>query len=142
MRPMSTLGPYPQLWFTYGPKTSDDDSIRSLFEAGATGVRLTFSYGTADLQVRPAEQIRRVASDQGVFIVGDLQGAKCRLAAIENVSAIPVHANQPLELTCGEADLARIPIRLALQVPALLNKFTPGDLIVEGDGALTLRATD
>jgi len=139
---MSALGPYPQLWFTYGPKTSEDDSIRLLLEAGATGARLTFSHGTADLQVRRAQQVRRVAANRDVFIVADLQGEKCRLAGIEGVPTVPVYAGQPLVLTGGEIDLENVPIRLPLQVAALLRRFSPGDVIVEGDGALTLRATE
>jgi pyruvate kinase len=139
---MATIGKYPQLWFTYGPRTSEDSSIAAVLDAGATGSRLTFSFGTPELQVERAEQIRRVAAGRPVYLVADLQGEKCRLARLEDVEAIAVEANVPLVLTGDSVDLSGKLKRVPLQVAAHVERLTAGDVIVEGDGALTLRVTE
>ncbi|KKW31373.1 MAG: Pyruvate kinase [Candidatus Uhrbacteria bacterium GW2011_GWA2_52_8d] len=74
----------PQIWFTYGPGTSDDAMIEHLLRAGANGVRTCFSYGTPDVHADRARQVRRIAHAIGVdvAVIGDLQGEKCRLGTI------------------------------------------------------------
>lgn len=135
---------YPQLWFTYGPKTDDDRVLEDLFRFGATGARLTFSYGTPDLQAERASRIRRAASRAGcsAYIVADLQGEKCRFAKIEGVQEIPVASGSRVLLTADTSDVTGDLKMLPLQLPSYLETFEPGDVIIEGDGALLLRVVE
>ena len=135
---------YPQVWFTYGPQTSDDNVIRHLLEAGATGARLTFSYGTPELQADRAKQIRKIAKElsRDVFLVADLQGEKCRLSKIGDASEIPVRAGEPFLLTRGESDLQGNPMRLPLQIPSYIDELASGDIVIEGDGALLIEVIE
>lgn len=135
---------YPQVWFTYGPQTKEDDTLRLLLEAGATGVRLTFSYGTPELQAERARQIRDVAKalSRSVFIVADLQGEKCRFSKIEGTDEIPVQKGEQFLLTRGEADPKGKPPRLPLQIPSYIDNLAPGDIVIEGDGALVIEVLE
>jgi pyruvate kinase len=135
---------YPQLWFTYGPKTDNDRVLEALFRSGATGARLTFSYGTPDLQAERASRLRHAASRAGrsAYVVADLQGEKCRFAKIEGVQEIPVTSGSRVVLTSGAADVSANTKMLPLQLPSYLDTFEPGDIIVEGDGALLLKVIE
>lgn len=135
---------YPQVWFTYGPQTTDDNIIKQLLEAGATGARLTFSYGTPELQAERARQIRKVAEElsQEVYLVADLQGEKCRLSKVEDTKEIPVRIGEHFLLTRGEADLQSKPFRIPLQIPSYIDELSPGDIVIEGDGALLIEVVE
>jgi pyruvate kinase len=140
---MATLR-YPQVWFTYGPSTSQDSVLEGAFASGATGIRLTFSYGTPQLQHERVQQVRRAARRQGVdaFIVADLQGGKCRFTAVESVPEVPVHEGVSVVLTSGPSDLTATPARLQVAPASYLAQMATGDIVVEGDGALLLRVAD
>ena len=135
---------YPQLWFTYGPKTTSSDTIRSLLLAGATGARLTFSYGTPELQAERATQVRRLAREIGanVFLVADLQGEKCRLSSLAGIDEIPVQRGDVVMLVSEPGALDSSPIRLQVQLPRYLKEMWPGDIILEGDGAISLEVLE
>jgi pyruvate kinase len=132
---------YLQLWFTYGPQTKDDHVIRQLFEAGATGARLTFSYGTPELQCERAQQLLAIGKSIGLkpYLVADLQGEKCRFSKIEGTDEIPVQKDEPILLTGGETELTHKPLRVPIQISRYLDMFDVNDVIVEGDGALLLK---
>ena len=132
---------YPQVWFTYGPQTTKDDVIGQMFEAGATGARLTFSYGTPELQCERATQLRDVGRRVGVkpYLVADLQGEKCRFSKIDGVDEIPVRQDEPILITSKEIELTHRPIHVPIQIPRYLDALDIDDVIVEGDGALLLR---
>jgi pyruvate kinase len=132
---------YPEVWFTYGPQTKDDDVLESLLLAGATGVRLTFSYGTSELQIQRASQVRNVADQIGkrVLIVADLQGEKCRFSKIEGVDEVRLTKDQPFLLTSGATRLEGTIPELQIQIPAYLEELEEGDIVVEGDGALLIK---
>jgi len=131
---------YPQLWFTYGPRTTDDAVLRDLIRAGATGARFTFSYGTSQLQISRAQQVRAAAEALGipVYLVADLQGEKYRLAQIEGVDEIRVTKDKPLELTTAATDLSSVPNVIPVQNATMMEHLRLGDVIVEGDGGMLL----
>jgi pyruvate kinase len=64
------------------------------------------------------------------------------LARLEDVESIAVEANVPLVLTGDSVDLSGTPKRVPLQVAAHVERLSAGDVIVEGDGALTLRVAE
>lgn len=130
---------YPQIWFTYGPKTKDDSVIKAMLMAGATGVRFTFSFGTPELQIERVQQLRRIAKSLGsnICIIADLQGEKCRLAEIAGVDGLPIQEGSHILLTSGTAHPQKNIPEFPIQFPEHLEKFELGDVVMEGDGALT-----
>ncbi|HEV8690674.1 MAG TPA: pyruvate kinase, partial [Ideonella sp.] len=63
---------------TLGPSSSDFDTVRALFEAGADVFRLNFSHGTHAQHRERLETIRRVEREVGrpIAVLLDLQGPK------------------------------------------------------------------
>jgi pyruvate kinase len=70
---------------TVGPSTNSYDSIRSLIESGAKGLRLNFSHGTHEEFSQIIEWIRKASTEllKPVAIIQDLQGPKIRLGDFE-----------------------------------------------------------
>lgn len=132
---------YPELWFTYGPQTDDGDKLLKILEAGATGVRLTFSYGTPELQIDRARKLREISSEAGreFFIVADLQGGKSRFATIPGVEGFRINKGSPVLFTARDSDPHGNPVKIPLQDPSHLSFMDKGDILVEGDGSLILK---
>lgn len=133
-----------QTWFTYGPKTQDDHVLSEIIKSGATGVRLTFSFGTPELQIERAQQVRRIANEikHDILIIGDLQGAKCRLGKIDNCTEVPVKAGQKFVLTRNQINLDSTSLEIPIQVAADMEKFEVGDKVIEGDGGFIFVVQD
>lgn len=138
------IGSYPQIWFTYGPQTESDEIVSELLLQGATGTRLTFSYGTPELQVKRARQVKRIARELGrdICIVADLQGEKCRLRQIDSLDSIEVTVADGAILTSGSVNLKTSPPFIPVQMAQHIELLQPGDVIVEGDGALLLKVEE
>ena len=68
---------------TLGPASSDYETIRALFEAGADVFRLNMSHGTHAEQAARHAIIRKIEADTGrpIAILADLQGPKLRVGA-------------------------------------------------------------
>lgn len=86
---------------TMGPACGDEQTIRSLFEAGVDVCRLNFSHGNLQSHAQMLAQIRRVAEEMGkpVAILGDLGGPKIRLGQIADhggTGGMPVEVGQDL----------------------------------------------
>ena len=74
---------------TLGPVSSDEKTIRALFEAGADVFRLNMSHGTHDDMAARHAIIRKVEADMGrpICILADLQGPKLRVGVFKNDEA-------------------------------------------------------
>ena len=71
---------------TLGPASSDYETIRALFEAGADVFRLNMSHGEhSEIRARH-EIIRKIEKDTGrpIAILADLQGPKLRVGVFKN----------------------------------------------------------
>lgn len=135
----------PQIWFTYGPAVDSEETLQGLFAAGATGVRLTFSYGTPELQHERAARVQLAARATGhrPFIVADLEGEKPRLAKIDDI---------PEQVTVNRGEVFRIcrfPVasgygesQMALRNPDHFEMFGIGDLVLVGDGAVVFKVIE
>lgn len=127
-----------ELWYTLGPSSRGKEA--ELFLAGATGVRLTFSYGTPELQAQWAQEIKETAARVGrrCTVVADLAGEKARLGTFEGPPTIPVKKNTTVKLVLDakHADSQR----LALPVPnsSFFSQVREGSIVTVGDGAAML----
>ncbi len=126
---------------TLGPSSSDYDTIRALFEAGADVFRLNMSHGSHDeIRVRH-DIIRKVETDTGrpIGILADLQGPKLRVG---------VFANGEEELSEGQAfrldldDAKGDATRVQLPHPEIFAALEPGSSLLVNDGKIRLHVTD
>ena len=123
---------------TLGPVSSDYETIRALFEAGADVFRLNMSHGTHD-DIRARHQIiRQVESDTGrpIAILADLQGPKLRVGTF----AAGAHDLEDgdrfrldLDPTPGDSQ------RVQLPHPEIFAALEPGASLLVNDGKIRLR---
>ncbi len=126
---------------TLGPSSSDHETIRALFQAGADVFRLNMSHGEhGEIRARHAI-IREVEREMGrpIAILADLQGPKLRVGKF---------ANGPQELTEGqsfrldldpaEGDNARV----SLPHPEIFAALKPGASLLVNDGKIRLQVRE
>ncbi|CAM4274982.1 pyruvate kinase [Palleronia rufa] len=96
---------------TLGPASSDTDTIRSLFDAGADVFRLNMSHGSHDEIAERHRIIRQIEEDTGrpIAILADLQGPKLRLGVFQNgEEEIEEGQSFRLDLDPAEGDATRV----------------------------------
>ena len=122
---------------TLGPASSDYDTIRALFEAGADVFRLNMSHGShADHKAR-YDAIRKVEADLGrpIAVLADLQGPKLRVGTF---------GDGPQDLVDGAKfrfDLDPAPgnaTRVQLPHPEIFAALEPGSSLLVNDGKIRL----
>lgn len=127
----------PVNWFTLGP--SSLDCVHEILAAGANGVRLTFSFGTPQLQAERAESIRALARSAGArcTVIADIPGGKPRLGEFAGEDTYQSRLGEKFSLV--EAPSAD-PMKGELPVPdhPFLTSLETGDRILVGDGATIL----
>jgi pyruvate kinase len=123
---------------TLGPASSDYDTIRALFEAGADVFRLNMSHGVhADIAARH-KIIRQIESDLGrpIGILADLQGPKLRVGTFANGSEELVEgAKFRMDLSSAPGDAKRV----QLPHPEIFAALEPGASLLVNDGKIRLR---
>ena len=126
---------------TLGPASSDLQTIRALFEAGADVFRLNMSHGSHDeIRARHA-LVRQIEAESGrpIALLADLQGPKLRVGTF---------AAGAVELEDGAAfrlDLDPAPgdgRRVQLPHPEIFAALEPGAALLVNDGKIRLRVTD
>ena len=126
---------------TLGPASSDYDTIRALFEAGADVFRLNMSHGShADHKAR-YDAIRKVEADLGrpIAVLADLQGPKLRVGTF---------GTGPQDLVDGAKfrfDLDPAPgdaTRVQLPHPEIFAALEPGSSLLVNDGKIRLTVDD
>jgi len=124
---------------TLGPASTDRETIKALFEAGADVFRLNFSHGThADHKDR-LDTIRAVERETGrpIGVLLDLQGPKLRVGTF---------ASGPIQLIEGAGfrlDLDREKpgdqTRVSMPHPEIFRALTEGTDLLLDDGRVRLR---
>ncbi|MFB2533038.1 pyruvate kinase [Paracoccus sp. p4-l81] len=123
---------------TLGPASSDYDTIRALFEAGADVFRLNMSHGTHADQAARHAIIRQIETDLGrpIAILADLQGPKLRVGTFA-AGAADLEEGQPfrfdLDPAPGEGH------RVNLPHPEIFAALEPGSELLVNDGKIRLR---
>ena len=123
---------------TLGPASSDEATIRKLFEAGADVFRLNMSHGTQAEQRARHAAIRKIEAETGrpIAILADLQGPKLRVGTF---------ATGPVDLAAGQGfrlDLDPTPgdaSRVGLPHPEIFAALQPGSGLLVNDGKIRLR---
>lgn len=125
---------------TLGPATDDAAVMRAIVQAGVDVVRLNFSHGEAIDHKRRVQLVREAAAAAGkdVGILGDLQGPKIRIEKFRG-GRITLKDGQSFILDASLADDAGSEEAVGLTYKALPNDVQAGDMLVLGDGEISLR---
>ncbi len=123
---------------TLGPASSDYQTIRALFEAGADVFRLNMSHGTHD-DIRARHVIiRQVEADTGrpIAILADLQGPKLRVGTFANPAGEDLvdGAAFRMDLDPTPGDIHRV----QLPHPEIFAALEPGASLLVNDGKIRL----
>ncbi|WP_104069245.1 pyruvate kinase [Albidovulum inexpectatum] len=123
---------------TLGPSSSDYDTIRALFEAGADVFRLNMSHGTHEEQAARHAIIRKVEQDVGrpIAILADLQGPKLRVGTFRNGEEELTEGQKfRFDLDPAEGDATRV----CLPHPEIFAALKPGATLLVNDGKIRLK---
>lgn len=122
---------------TLGPASSDYETIRALFEAGADVFRLNMSHGVhADIAARH-KIIRQVEADTGrpICVLADLQGPKLRVGTFARDSEeLEAGAKFRMDLATSAGDATRV----QLPHPEIFAALEPGATLLVNDGKIRL----
>ena len=123
---------------TLGPTTSDENTIRALFEQGVDVFRLNFSHGTQADHAQRFDIVRRVEKEFGrpIGVLLDLQGPKLRLGTFTGGKAQhDAGARFRLDMDKASGDATRAP----LLHPEIFAAIRTGTELLLDDGKLRLR---
>lgn len=124
---------------TLGPASSDSDTIRKLFQAGADVFRINMSHTDHGAMEALVGRIRGVEEELGrpIGVLADLQGPKLRVGkfAAGSVALTPGQT-----FTLDDRPEPGDATRVHLPHPEILTSVEPGDRLLIDDGKLQLRA--
>ncbi|MGR3758204.1 MAG: pyruvate kinase [Tranquillimonas sp.] len=123
---------------TLGPASSDDETIRALFEAGADVFRLNMSHGDHSEIAARHKLIRQIEADTGrpIAILADLQGPKLRVGVFADGSE-ELEEGQEFRLDLDEAEGDATRVRLPH--PEIFAALEPGSTLLVNDGKIRLK---
>ncbi|MBR2532825.1 MAG: pyruvate kinase [Lachnospiraceae bacterium] len=129
-----------RIYGTLGPHCSDTETLRAMFDAGMTGIRLNLSHVTLHDAALQIEALQKAADMAGVRtdLLIDMQGPELR------ISAPPV----PLRLTDGDPVILETSDHLetetsCIRLPAIVEQaLVPGQEVLLDDGKILLEVID
>jgi len=123
---------------TLGPASSDYQTIRDLFDAGADVFRLNMSHGSHDEIAARHAIIRQIEEDTGrpIAILADLQGPKLRVGTFANgEEELEQGAKFRLDLDPEDGDATRA----CLPHPEIFAALEKGASLLVNDGKIRLK---
>jgi pyruvate kinase len=122
---------------TLGPASSDKDTVRRLFLAGADVFRLNFSHGSADDHRARFALLRELETETGrpIGILADLQGPKLRVGTFVDGAVMLAEGGAfrlDLDASAGDGRRACLPH------PEIFAALVPGAELLLDDGRLRL----
>jgi pyruvate kinase len=126
---------------TIGPASSSPSVLRQLIASGLNVARVTLAHGTVESQKALVHTIRREADAMGtpVGILIDLPGPKVRTTPF--AGTVELERGKTITLVSGET-VPSTAVRLEVDYATLVDDLEPGDVVVIGDGAVSLRIDD
>ncbi|WP_299361486.1 pyruvate kinase [uncultured Paracoccus sp.] len=126
---------------TLGPASTDEATIRALFEAGADVFRMNMSHGSQADHLSRLEIVRRIEAETGrpIAVLADLQGPKLRVGTF---------AEGSVDLVEGQTfrfDLDDVPgtaERVQLPHPEIFQALEVGSRLLVSDGKIRLRVDE
>jgi len=126
---------------TFGPKTSDANSIKQLINAGVNAIRLNMSHGSYDFYSTLFENIHSVRTElkSPLAILADLQGPKIRIGELKS-DEIEIFSGNKIEITTDE--LTGDEKIISTSYKNLPRDAAIGDLILINDGLIRLKIVE
>ena len=126
---------------TLGPSTDEPEVLHRLVRAGVDVVRLNLSHGEVDDHLAAATRVREVAAELGraVAVLADLPGPKVRCGSFPE-GGVQLRSGSTVTVAPGDGPCDDR--CLHVDYPALLEDIGPGDVVLVGDGGITLRTTE
>jgi pyruvate kinase len=124
---------------TLGPASDTTEVVAAMVDAGMDVARLALAHGTAQSHLERIEQLRALARDnhRNIGVVADLPGPKVRAREFSEGGVFLAEGDHVwLERGDGVSTAERI----VIDEPQLSGIVDPHDVIVLGDGAVTLQA--
>lgn len=122
---------------TIGPASIDEDTIRSLIQAGMNVARLNFSHGEHEDHLQALKTLRHYSERLGtpVAVMQDLQGPKIRTGTLKE-GKVRLNAGESVTLTTDrvEGDEEKI----CVDFPDLPFYVKPGSRVLIADGQIEL----
>ncbi|MEW7008059.1 MULTISPECIES: pyruvate kinase [unclassified Lentilitoribacter] len=125
---------------TLGPASSDEATIKRLYEAGADVFRINMSHSSHEVLNDLISKIRKVEKKCGrpIGILADIQGPKLRVGTFVDGS-VELEVGQSFKLDGDETPGNKT--RVYLPHPEILQSVKDGDRLLIDDGRLQLKAT-
>ena len=110
---------------TLGPASSEEDTIRALFEAGADAFRFNFSYGAHQDHRARYDIVRKVEQETGrtIAVLADLWGPKLRIGKFAD-GLIKLAAGAPFDPDLDEKPGDQN--RVGMPHPEIFQALKPG----------------
>jgi len=123
---------------TLGPATDRPEVLDEMIVAGVDVVRMNLSHGPVDSHIARLRAVRESATRTGsvVAVLADLPGPKVRAAPFPD-GGLELRAGATVSLHPGAPVSSKDVV--GVDYPTLLEDLHPGDPIVVGDGAITLK---
>ena len=124
---------------TIGPATADPEVLDGMIEAGMDALRVNFSHGGREQHAEFIRLFREatVRTGKDLPIIGDLQGPRIRIGAVEN-EEIELVSGQMVTIRPGD-DICT-PELLYITYDSLAMDIGPGAIVLIGDGLIKLQA--
>ena len=121
---------------TLGPASDQPRIIREMIASGMDIARFNLSHGDHDWHRTTAETLRKVAGelDREIGILADIPGPKLRVLS----GSLPREVRTGDTILIASADGGNSGAVL-VSPPECIPKVCPGDLVLAGDGAVTLQ---
>lgn len=121
---------------TIGPASDNPRIIKEMILAGMDIARLNLSHGSASWHTEMAEQIRTQAMelDREIGILVDIPGPKLRVCVGSNPREVV-----PGDTILIDTDAGRVIGAVQVHPPDCIPDVCPGDIVLVGDGAVTLQ---
>ncbi len=134
----------PSIWFTKATSSNTPHVAQQLFDAGADGVRLTFSFGDHELQTQLSEMMRRAGEVVGkdIDVIADLAGEQVRIEDLGHHTRLEVPDGDNLTLADPAASFNEKNFRIPVDSRKLIDAVEEGDRIYIGDGDVILVAKE
>jgi len=124
---------------TVGPASGSIEVLKDMIANGCSVFRINFSHGSHDSHGQSIANIRAAASglNQHVAILGDLQGPKIRIGAIQGDS-FDLEVGQELLLDSAISDADGSPAGVSYLCDTLAQSCSPGRVLMLDDGRVQL----
>lgn len=134
----------PSIWFTKATSSNTPHVAQQLFEAGADGVRIAFSFGTNQLHLQLSEMMRRAgkAAGKDIDVIADLAGEQVRIQDLGRHQRLDIPEGDKVTLAPPNSSFSEKEFRIPVDSRKLIESVKEGEKIYIGDGDVILEVEE